>query len=281
MIAITLACENTARGAGILGEHGLAFWIDTGAHRVLFDTGQGLALAGNAGRLGLDLATVDAIVVSHGHYDHVGGLREALAAAPRAALHLHPAATMPKFSGRPGAPARRISLEFVETEAFRDPGRTVVASASPHEIVPGVWSTGEIPRANDFEDSGGPFYLAEALRIPDPIRDEQALVVETGEGIVVLSGCSHAGIINTVEHVARLRPGAPLRLILGGWHLENASPRRMAETIGRLRATPGPALGFCHCTGPAASRRLWTEFPERCVDAHAGARWTFPASPAP
>ncbi|MFA6959651.1 MAG: MBL fold metallo-hydrolase [Opitutaceae bacterium] len=276
MISVTLLCENTARGRGILGEHGLAFWIDTGTHRVLFDTGQGLTLQANALRLGIDLATADAIVVSHGHYDHIGGLAQALSMAPNAVLHLHPAATAGKFSGSGGpAPGRRLSLPIMEEETFRTADRRVVADSSPREIVPGVRTTGEIPRCNDFEDTGGPFFLDAALTRPDPIRDDQSLYVSTSEGIVLLCGCAHAGVINTLAHVGRLTGDAPVRLILGGWHLEHASARRLDETVRALRAQPGPSLGFCHCTGAAAGRRLWQEFPSRCVPVHAGAQWSF------
>jgi 7,8-dihydropterin-6-yl-methyl-4-(beta-D-ribofuranosyl)aminobenzene 5'-phosphate synthase len=278
MITLTLLCENTARGTGILGEHGLAFWIDTGTHRVLFDTGQGLALAANARRLGIDLASADAIVISHGHYDHVGGLETALAAAPKATVHLHPAATEAKFSGSGGpAPGRRVSLPVMEQAAFVTSGRQVVSSAAPHPIVPGVWSTGEIPRSNDFEDVGGPFYLDAELTRPDPVQDEQSLYLNTAEGMVLLCGCAHAGVVNTLTHLAALTANAPLHLILGGWHLENASPRRLDETVRALQSRPGPRFGFCHCTGAAAGRRLWQEFPTRCVPAHAGAQWSFSA----
>lgn len=89
----TVLSENTARGLGVLGEHGLAWWIDTGTHRVLFDTGQGLVLASNARRLRADLASAHSIALSHGHSDHVGGLDTALAAAPQATLYLHPDST--------------------------------------------------------------------------------------------------------------------------------------------------------------------------------------------
>ncbi len=278
MITVTLLCENNARGRGILGEHGLAFWIDTGCHRVLFDTGQGLALVPNSHRLGIDLATADAIVLSHGHYDHVGGLAQAMAAAPHAQIHLHPAATEPKFSAATGKPpGARISIPLMEGHLFQTPDRPIIASAEPHQIVPGVWTTGEIPRSNDFEDAGGPFYLDAELTRADPIRDEQSLYVFTAEGIVLLCGCAHAGVINTLAHLDRLTNHTPVRLILGGWHLENASPRRLAETIRALRQHPGPSLAFCHCTGAAASRRLWQEFPDRCLPAHAGAQWTFSA----
>jgi 7,8-dihydropterin-6-yl-methyl-4-(beta-D-ribofuranosyl)aminobenzene 5'-phosphate synthase len=169
MVTITILVENTARGPSILGEHGLAWWIDTGTHRVLFDTGQGMALIPNAKWLGIDLARADAIVLSHGHFDHVGGLEAALAAAPRAPLFLHPRAVEAKFSGSdPKAGARRISIPFVETESFRRGNRRVVTTADSCEVAPGVWTTGEIPRANDFEDTGGPFSWTQ--RSPTPTR---------------------------------------------------------------------------------------------------------------
>lgn len=204
-VSVTALVENTARGPGILGEHVLAWWIDTGTHRVLFDTGQGLALVPNATQLGIDLATADAIVLSHGHYDHVGGLETALALAPAASLWLHPRAIEPKFSGLGGGViGRRISIGFVEREEFHRPGRRVVATAEPREIVPGLWMTGEIPRNNDFEDTGGPFFLDEKLTQPDPLLDDQAMFFTANEGVVVVLGCAHAGVINTLAYVAAL-----------------------------------------------------------------------------
>ena len=103
MTTLTVLSENTARGRGVLGEHGLAYWLDTGTHRILFDTGQGMALLPNASRLGIDLGRADAIVLSHGHYDHVSGLPDALRAAPEATLCFHPAATQ-RSSRTPTAP---------------------------------------------------------------------------------------------------------------------------------------------------------------------------------
>ena len=275
MISITVLVENTARGPGILGEHGLAWWIDTGAHRVLFDTGQGLALTHNAARLGVDLARADAIVLSHGHFDHVGGLEAALGAAPRAPVFLHPRAVETKFTGADPATARRISIPDVEAERFRGASRRVVATRHPSEVVPGVWATGEIPRANDFEDTGGPFFLDAALTRPDPLLDDQALYLPTPAGAIVILGCAHAGVVNTLTHIAQLTGGAPVRALFGGLHLENASPRRMEETVRALRAYSPRQMGFCHCTGLAAIRRLWAEFPENSVQLAAGRRLEF------
>jgi 7,8-dihydropterin-6-yl-methyl-4-(beta-D-ribofuranosyl)aminobenzene 5'-phosphate synthase len=275
MITIILLVENTARGPGILGEHGLAWWIDTGTHRVLFDTGQGMALAHNAKRLGIRLAQANAIVLSHGHFDHVGGLEEALAASPQAQLFHHPRAIEAKFTGTDPMAARRISIPFVDTELFRRNGRRIVGSREPCEVVPGVWATGEIPRTNDFEDTGGPFFLDAALTRPDPLLDDQALFLPTPQGVIVILGCAHAGVINTLHRVAQLNGSAPVRALLGGAHLENASPRRMEETVGALRAIKPQQLGFGHCTGLAPIRRLWSEFPDTCIQLHAGLRLGF------
>jgi 7,8-dihydropterin-6-yl-methyl-4-(beta-D-ribofuranosyl)aminobenzene 5'-phosphate synthase len=230
-----------------------------------------MALVPNAARLGIDLAKADAIVLSHGHFDHVGGLEAALAAAPGARLYLHPRATERKYSGsNPDAGPRCISTSFVESEAFRLAGRCVVATREPCEVVPGVWMTGEIPRANDFEDTGGPFFLDVALAQRDPLLDDQALYLPTAQGVIVIFGCAHSGAINTLRHIARLTGDARIRLLLGGLHLESASPRRMEETVRALRVCRPQKMGFCHCTGLHAIRRLWSEFPDACLQAHAG-----------
>jgi 7,8-dihydropterin-6-yl-methyl-4-(beta-D-ribofuranosyl)aminobenzene 5'-phosphate synthase len=276
MITVTLLVENTARGAGILGEHGLAWWIDTGTHRVLFDTGQGLALRHNAAVLGIDLSRADAIVLSHGHFDHVGGLEAVLALTPHAPLYLHPRAVEKKFTGsNPAAGARRISVPFVEAQAFRHAGRRVIVAAAPVEVVPGIWMTGEIPRTNDFEDTGGPFFLDAALQQPDPLLDDQAIYFRTRDGVVVVLGCAHAGVINTLERIAALTGGAPIHTVVGGMHLENASPRRMTETLAALRRLQVRRMSPVHCTGWAQSAAIQREFPERCFRCAASTVLTF------
>ncbi len=269
MRKITLICENTVRSAGLIGEHGLAYWIDTGKHRVLFDTGQGFALETNARKLGIDLNSADAIVLSHGHYDHVSGLPAALAAAPAASLWLHPAAISTRFTCPTAKPARRISTDFMERANFGD-SRPVHRVTQPTEIVPGLWVTGEIPRTNDYEDTGGPFFLDAEATTPDPILDDMSLYFVGDSSVSVVFGCAHAGAINTLRHIANHTGKLPFGTLVGGLHLLNASEPRIAETVARLREISPRRMGFCHCTGAHAIRRIWNEFPNACFDVHAG-----------
>jgi len=277
-VKITLLAENTARGLGIIGEHGLSVWIETDSHKALFDTGQGMALPHNAKKLGIDLSQADAVVLSHGHYDHVGGLEWMLKQAPNAELHMHTRAIERKFSGGPHAdsPARRITIPYMEKESFKNESRKVVQSADPHEVIPGVWATGEIPRLNDFEDVGGPFFLDTDLSKPDPLLDDQSLFIPTDQGLIVIFGCAHAGVINTLEHIEKLRGGPEkIRCLMGGLHLLQASEDRMQKTFEGLRKRAPEQMVFCHCTGAEAVCRLSHEFPGACQHGHAGMQITF------
>jgi 7,8-dihydropterin-6-yl-methyl-4-(beta-D-ribofuranosyl)aminobenzene 5'-phosphate synthase len=272
MTTITLLAENTVRGAGLLGEHGLAWWIDTGTHRVLFDTGQGMALRHNVDKLGIDLAKADAIVLSHGHYDHVSGLPDALAAAPAAELWLHPAATERKFIRSDDGRARRISTDFIEHADF-GASRTIHQITAPAEVVPGVWVTGEVPRKNDYEDVGGPFFLDEEMQRPDPIDDDMSLFLPHDGRVSVVFGCAHSGSVNTLDHIFQHTGKLPVDTLVGGLHLLAASAERMDRTVAVLRELMPRFMSFGHCTGAHAVHRLWNEFPAACHELHVGRRF--------
>ena len=145
----------------------------------------------------------------------------------------------------------------------------------PIEFRPGFFLTGAIPRQSDFEDVGGPFVLDEAGAQPDPIADDQALFFDTRDGVVVVLGCAHAGVVNTLRHIRRLTGNRPFHAVLGGMHLLAASPERIARTFEALRELDVLRLGPAHCTGILPTARLWTEFAGRCFACGVGTSLMF------
>lgn len=275
-ICVTTLVENTVYQRGLRAEHGLAFHIQFGRHHVLFDTGQSDLLLHNASRLGLDLRQLDAIVLSHGHDDHTGGLKAVRSFSPACQLFLHPAATAARFSVNARGETRAVGMTEDTRELVRTSASTVW-TREPIEVLPGLFATGEIPRTTDFEDAGGRFYLDGAGQQPDPLRDDQALYFESAKGLVVLLGCAHAGMVNTLLHIEGLTGGKRIHAVLGGMHLLNASAERIQGTMAALEQRQIALLVPMHCTGPAATMRLWAVFPGGCAAGPVGTRFVFEA----
>lgn len=269
-VRITVLVENTARKRNLLAEHGLSVWIEAGGRRILFDTGQGYAIEHNAAKLGIDISTADAIVLSHGHYDHTGGLVRAIALAPAAEVFMHPAALQPKYIEVPGAANQYTGIPEPGSSLARIRNQTVTLTESLTAVAPGISVTGEIPRTNDFEDTGGPFYLDPQCTQPDPMMDDQALVMDSPGGILIILGCAHAGTVNTLEHVAHLTGERKVYAVLGGMHLIHASQERLDRTVDALERFGVKLLGPCHCTGAAPVRYLWARLPDSCMDVEVG-----------
>jgi len=265
MTRVTVVVENRASTRNVLSEHGLSLWIEHEGRHVLFDTGGGRTLAPNVRSLRIPLEKADAIVLSHGHYDHTGGLLEALKLiGHETPVYVHPKALESKFSKTTGTP-RRINVPEVNRDCIEAYHGRVHFTEAPTEIVPGLFATGPVPRVTDYEKPPRTFFLDEACTIPDPVEDDQSIYFYTGDRLIVLCGCAHAGVVNTLRYVASLTGDRP-QAVLGGMHLLNSGPDIIDRTISELRELGVTLFAPSHCTGIPMTAALWDRFPNQCRD---------------
>ena len=274
-LSMTVLAENTVRGPDLLAEHGLAFWIESDGRRLLFDTGQGNVLRHNARRLRIRLDTAENVVISHGHFDHTGGLKDILAMGRRPNLYLHPAAMGEKYRREKTPPHRSIGIPNLDKETLRQRVRNLVWTSEPTEVMEGVHVTGEIPRRHDFEDTASPFFVDPSCTEPDPLLDDQALYAETPAGTVVVLGCAHAGVVNTLDYIAELTGRDRIHAVLGGMHLPRATPERLLATVEALKRYRVQRIGIAHCVGAWAASYLRSQLPDECFECCVGTKFSF------
>ena len=263
-VQITVLIDNQAK-PGLLAEHGLSLWIEADGMKLLLDTGQSGGFARNAEALGTRVEDADALILSHGHYDHTGGLPDVLPKMKSPVIYLHPAALQPRFSIRGGI-AKPNGMPAAASAALEDlpvPGCHWVRQ--PVRLTAHIGLTGPIPRETAYEDTGGPFFLDPVGTQPDTIEDDMAVWIETAGGLVVCTGCCHAGLVNTLRAVREQRPGMPILSVIGGLHLAAASENRMRQTIEALQTMDIRQLVPLHCTGEPAVAQLREALGERVV----------------
>jgi 7,8-dihydropterin-6-yl-methyl-4-(beta-D-ribofuranosyl)aminobenzene 5'-phosphate synthase len=264
-----------------LGEWGFAALVEVDGHRILFDTGMHTdVVLKNAKTLGLDLTTVPDLVLSHWHSDHTGGLptlRRDVMARARSALartHVGDGFFLPRVGVPPGVEQNQMIRLKPEYEQL---GGSFVVHTKPIQLFPGVWLTGPVPRKHPERNWSGrtqvktPTGLAE-----DIVVDDMALIVDTGPGLVIVTGCGHAGVINIIEHARTLVRPARVHALIGGIHLFNASETTLAWTTEKLRGFGVDNLIGAHCTGVETLYRLRADLEltrATCVVAAVGAKF--------
>lgn len=272
-LKIITLLDNSVNTLGPLAHWGLSLlltYMDPGGvtRRLLMDTGSDRdSLTRNAKLLKVDLGGIDAVVLSHGHLDHTTATVEVAEANPGIRIHAHPSAFDERhYVNEKGDRRRQSPPEGEGLENLKAAGARVILNRGSVEVTPGIWATGEVPRRG-FEtimelDRGKVVREENGVEVEDLIPDDQSVFLDLeGFGLVVVTGCAHAGILNTLAYVRELTGGWP-RALVGGTHLTGRKPKYLAKTINRLRDYNLSVLSPSHCTGFKATTELYAAFPE-------------------
>jgi 7,8-dihydropterin-6-yl-methyl-4-(beta-D-ribofuranosyl)aminobenzene 5'-phosphate synthase len=288
----------------LLAEHGFAALIHLKAAgiRILWDAGMTrIALLENMRRLEIDPTTIDKIALSHGHGDHYAAMRDVIStvAGPpssrewdrdipmkelrdwaesyyRIPLVAHPAA----FRERWGIDkdGKKYGPHFVPSAEWEAAGAELVLSEGPHELGPGCWTTGEVPRLS-FEKAGthqSRHYRDGDQFLPDKLEDDQSIVINVQDkGLVILSGCAHAGIVNTINYGIEISGVKRVWAILGGFHLAPAEDEEIQRTIDAIRELNPVMVVPSHCTGFKAISEFARQMPDEFVLGTVGTTYLF------
>ncbi len=247
-LKVTTLSTMLVNGKGV-GEWGYSALIEVDGKKILFDTGgRPETVLTNAEELGIDLSDVEDVFLSHNHWDHTGGLltlrKELKKRNPNALKRIHVGAGI--FSKRVNSDNTLLATK----ETLEADNIEFIVYSKPHELHPGVWITGPIQRIHDERNwSGNGRIATENGTVEDTIPEDQSLAIQTKEGVVLISGCGHAGLVNTLEHVRANIDQKAVFAIIGGFHLVQASDEQLRWTAGKLKDFGVSKIIGSHCTG--------------------------------
>ncbi|GAB6181467.1 MBL fold metallo-hydrolase [Desulfotomaculum defluvii] len=255
-LRVTVVSENSANKKNLMAEHGLSLLVETSDYSLLFDTGQGLTIESNVRALQMDLRQINAIALSHGHYDHTGGIKRALALSGSKPVYAHPGIFDEKFSRNKEGEYHGVGIPFNKDE-LEKAGAQFHLETEPIFLSSNIILSGQIPRVTDFEVANPHFSIKKGGEyIHDPLLDDQALFVKTSKGIVVIVGCSHSGIVNILRYARQVIGEEDIYAVVGGTHLIEANEERLLQTIEVLKEMKVEKLAVSHCTGFHAQMKL-------------------------
>lgn len=255
-------------------KHGLSVYIEAKVRSekiiLLMDTGPSPEnVLHNADAMDVDLNKINVILLSHGHYDHLGGLVGVLKRVRDPVTVLaHPKTFDPKFAYRRHIKYVGPTFSLSEIKAA---GGVLLLAKNPVKIGEGIMSSGEVKRSTTFEQVEGFWKVNDELFTQDSMLDDQSLIINIrGKGLVIVAGCAHSGIINTIKHAQRVTGISRVHAVLGGFHLRNGSAGRVAATTQELLNIDPSIIGPCHCTGSKTVRRFTDTFQDRCTPLRVG-----------
>lgn len=240
MEIITLI-ENLVTGSGLVAEHGFSLFIDAGERKILFDTGQTGLFMQNADKLGVDIGDIDVLVISHGHYDHTGGMYPFLECNKKARVYAKEGIFVPKHNSKKSFIGTPQHVEALD-------GRLVYVD-SVTEVVPGVFIMPVIPLYYEIDTNFTRLYTLKGESFyQDEFEDELFIVIRKDSQINIITACSHRGITNICKAATDYFK-LPVNFILGGFNMMNCGTEQFAHITSYLSDIRPDVLGVCHCTG--------------------------------
>ena len=270
-LRVSTLSENTASIGEFLGEWGLSVLVEADTTKILLDTGATISAVHNAESLGINLSMIDKIVLSHGHYDHTGGLREMLRRMKKEIeIIAHPDIWQAKFSRRVGKPDKYIGIPY-QKEELESLGAHFTLTKQPVEITQNIVTTGEISMVTEYETIDSGLFVKQDFRFePDLVMDDQAMIIKTEKGLVIILGCAHRGMINTIYQAQKITGINAIQAVIGGSHLMGNAEDRLWQSIAELKELGVKTLGLCHCTDLPVISVLAQEFGENFIFNKAG-----------
>ena len=280
-VSITILLEDKVFHGGLKGEHGLSMLISldngkSGNWKILFDTGQSGIFAENADFLGIKLSEVDSLILSHNHYDHTGGVERFLKLNDSAAIYGHEQAFRPSYSrADEGKRIRSIGFPEEGLELLNDFKKRVIKNRDSYRINESLLLTGTVPRKNSYEKVESTIFADKECKQHDEIPDDQSLIISNSKEMLIVLGCCHSGIINTIDYAKKLMPDKSLKAVIGGMHLIAADNKRINAMLEYLKKIDNLGIYHGHCTGLKAGCILNESFPAKAHFISAGETYKF------
>ncbi len=259
-LRITILAENSVVVPfDVVGEHGFSAFVEMDGFNFLFDTGQGKALVNNALALKKDLSSAQFLYLSHGHYDHTGGMVDLLKIKSPIDVYAHPDMFSERYWFKGGV-QKYIGVQFSK-EYLESLGANFKFHKDFQEIAKNVYSSGEVERNTPFEkiDAEMKVKNENGELVQDQIWDDYSMAIKTSKGLVVILGCAHAGIVNILNHFIKQTGEKEIYAVLGGTHLGFANDEQIDETVKVLDKYNIQKLGVSHCTGLKVSAKLYNK----------------------